>query len=118
MQNVLELTKKEFESSSTKTPEYLAWHKTFKKEFTAFLKQKGATKIEISKSNHFDISGFFKIGMQIFWFRIEDLRWNKEDMLIRTATNFNDYTGGYNRYISLDNYEIFLTQFNEIIFSL
>jgi hypothetical protein len=59
--------------------------------------------IDISKPNHFDVSGFFKLNSgQIYWFRLEDLRWSKDNILIRTAKDFKDYTGGSNGFITLD----------------
>ena len=102
MIKALQATQKHFESSTGKTPEYLAWHRLFKKEFTQFLTNLGCPKIEIGKPIHFDMSGFFQMNSgQIWYFRIEDVRWSKETMLIRTATSFTDYTGGYNQSVSL-----------------
>lgn len=102
MKKALLATKQHFESSSSRTPEYLAWHRLFKKEFTLLLKNLGAVKIEIGKPNHFDMSGFFQMGTgQIWYFSISDIRWSKDSMLIRTATSFKDYTGGNNQFIAL-----------------
>ena len=104
MKAALAATRQEFESSSSRTPEYLAWHRLFKREFTKFLSSKGMTGIEIGNPNHFDLSGFFKDGAkdQIWYFRIEDIRWSKQSMLIRTAQHYKDFTGGPNQYIPLD----------------
>ena len=100
-EKVIYLLNCEFESSSCRTPQYLKAHRTFKREFTKLLKP--ITKeILISKPNHFDISGFFKLNDDIiYYFSIGDLRWNKT-FLIRIAKNFKDYTGGSNNYLSLD----------------
>jgi hypothetical protein len=105
MKKTLSLLKQEFESSCGKTPEYLAFHRTFKREFTALLKSLGAEKIEISKPNHFDASGFFTHEDEIWWFRLEDLRWSKSELLIRIADNYKDYTGGRNQYLKFNNFE-------------
>lgn len=102
MKRAIATTKTEFESSTGRTPEYLAWHRVFKREFTAFLISKGATAIAIGNPNHFDMSGFFTMGTQAWYFRIEDLRWSKSDMLIRTAKSYRDYTGGRNESLPLD----------------
>jgi len=92
----------EFESSSGRTPQYLEFHRVFKRELTAILKPH-TKKIEISKPNHFDVDGFFQLNDgRIFWFCIGDLRWDKDNMLIRTAKNFKDYTGGSNGFVNLD----------------
>jgi hypothetical protein len=66
------------------------------------LTEHGALDIAIGKPNHFDMSGFFQMDNgQMWWFRIEDLRWSKNNMLVRTAQSFKDYTGGRNQYVSL-----------------
>ena len=95
----------EFESSSVRTQQYLEFHRTFKKEFTELLKPY-CSEIEISKPNHFDVSGFFKTNKgKIYYFSISDLRWDKKEVLIRTATDFNDYVGGSNNFISFEKLE-------------
>jgi len=112
MKKALEATQKQFESDSGRTPEYLAWHKLFRREFTAFLKEMGATTIQIGKPNHFDMSGFFQmVTGQMWYFRIEDIRWSKDTMLIRTAKGVHDFIGGPNQYISLSDENKFKTRF-------
>ena len=103
MKQTMNLLNEEFESSSSRTPQYLEFHKTFKREFKKLLEP--YTKIvEVSKPNHFDVSGFFKLKSgKIYYFSISDLRWSKNDMLIRTAKDFKDYTGGSNGFINLDD---------------
>ena len=92
----------DFESSSARTPQYLEFHRIFKKEFTAILKPY-TEEILIHKPNHFDISGFFKLkDGEIYYFSIGDLRWDKGVMLIRTAENYKDYTGGSNNFIAVN----------------
>ena len=92
----------EFESSCGRTEQYLEFHGVFKKEFKELLKSY-IKEIDISKPNHFDVSGFFKLNNdEIYWFCIGDLRWNKNSLLIRMAKDFKDYTGGINNYIKLD----------------
>ncbi len=98
---VIYLLNCEFESSSQRTPQYLKAHRTFKREFTKILKPL-CKEIEISKPNHFDITGFFKLNdNRIYYFSIGDLRSDKV-FLIRIAKDFKDYTGGSNNFLSLD----------------
>lgn len=102
MEKALSLLQQEFESSSTRTPQYLAYHKLFKREFTKLLVKIGCSEIRVSKPNHFDITGFFLYEGQWWYFSLGDLRWGKDQMLIRTATHSRDFTGGLNQYIPMD----------------
>lgn len=110
MKKTLSLLKQKFESSCGKTPQYLEFHRTFKREFTALLKSYGAEKIEVSKPNHFDASGFFTHADEIYYFSLSDLRWSKSNLLVRTAKHYKDYTGGVNQYVTFDNFEQDLKQ--------
>ena len=102
MKNAIALTNEYFESSCYETPQYKTWYRTFKREFSKFLTDNGATNIQIGKPNHFDMSGFFtNHAGQIFYFSISDLRWSKDTMLVRTAKDYKDYTGGTNQFVSL-----------------
>ena len=115
MKKSFELIKQEFESSSMKTPQYLAFHRTFKREFTKLLQSLGAENVEVKKANHFDVFGFFTIANQIWYFSIGDLRWDKNTMLIRTAKNYVDYTGGSNQTVSLKDEKTFTTDLKYIV---
>ena len=101
----------DFESSSQRTPQYLEFHRIFKREFKELLKPH-IKRIEISKPNHFDVSGFFELNNgKIYYFSIGDLRWDKI-FLIRTAKDFKDYTGGSNNFLGLEEgFENKLIQF-------
>ncbi len=104
MNKSLALLAQEFESDSRRTPQYLEFHRTFKREFSKALTSMGCSKVEIGKPNHFDVSGFFTgPNEQIWWFRLEDLRWNKDTILIRTAKHYKDYTGGPNQWVRTTN---------------
>lgn len=95
----------EFESSCCRTSQYLEFHRVFKREFTALLRPY-CNRIEISKPNHFDFSGFFETKSgRIYWFSLEDLRWSKDHLLIRTAGDFKDYMGGSNEFINMRTLE-------------
>lgn len=104
MKETLKLIAQEFESSSSRTPQYLQFHRTFKKEFTKALSTIGCTNVEIGKPNHFDLSGFFTApNNQIWYFSLSDLRWSKDSLLIRTASHYKDWSGGGNNYISINS---------------
>ncbi|MAF50768.1 MAG: hypothetical protein CMH64_01625 [Nanoarchaeota archaeon] len=103
MEKSLKLLGNEFISSCETTPQYSEFHRTFKREFSQLLKPY-TNDILIHDKNHFDISGFFKLlDNQIYYFSIGDLRHDKDQMLIRTAEHFKDYSGGSNCFINLDN---------------
>ena len=115
MKKTLELYKKEFESNSGLTPQLKNFSMTFKREFKALLKELGAVEININKG-HFHLSGFFKLkDERIYYFSLSDVRSFKGSMLIRTATDFKDYTGGSNNDINFnedieENLKTFLSQ--------
>ena len=116
MKKAIEATQKTFESSSSKTPEYIDWHRLFKREFRSFLDGIGAEEVFVSRPNHFDMSGFFKKDGQCWYFRIEDLRWAKQNMLVRTAESYEDYTGGVNQYVPLNKgADVFAASFAKIV---
>ena len=101
MKKSMKLIAEDFESSAYRTPQYLTFHRTFKREFTALLKPY-ISRIEFITPNHFDVAGFFEMNDgKIWYFSISDLRWSKGAMLIRTAKDFKDYTGGQNRYVNI-----------------
>ena len=115
MKNALKKTSETFESSSGRTPQYLEWFRLFKREFTKFLTTEGLINIEISKPNHFDMHGFFTDQRGQAWnFSVSDLRWSKENMLVRTATSYKDFTGGRNQSVSLASLEAFNREFQAL----
>lgn len=103
MNKTLSLLKRGFESSSSKTPEFTAFTRTFKSEFKKVLKELNCTELECI-NGHFDISGFFNSANgQLWYFNIGDVRWGQRNsLLIRTAQHRKDYTGGPNMYAGLE----------------
>ena len=109
MKKTLMLLKQGFESSCTKTPEFVAFCRVFKSEFSKVLKELGCTDT-IFSYGHFDISGFFKNKKgNTYYFSLSDVRWmmampftSKFNILYRTAKDYKDYTGGRNRFIDVD----------------
>jgi hypothetical protein len=114
MKTAIELTRRNFQTSCSKTPEYIAWHQSFRRAFIKFLQSKGVTRIDIGSPNHFDMSGFFTLGNQAWYFRIEDIRWSKNTMLVRTAKHYKDYTGGMNNFVSLADESSFIRDFENV----
>jgi hypothetical protein len=111
LEKSIKLINEKFESSSNKTPQYLKAHKTFKNEFKKMMNPI-CNNIEISKPNHFDITGFFELkNNKIYYFSIGDLRWSGEIMLFRTAKDFKDYSGGINQYYPISQ----LNEFDKFI---
>ena len=92
---------KGFESSSQTTQEFLNFVRTFRSEFTKELKSIGATDIQIGKG-HFYVSGFFTIDGQAWYFSLSDVRQMEYELLYRTAKNYKDYTGGQNRFATIE----------------
>lgn len=95
-----------FQTSSSRTPEYLAWHRDFRSALKKILPD-GAELI-LSKPNHFDATGFVKRADRFVYFSVSDIRfWQDEwsnHVLIRTAKHDKDWTGGANNYTTLDNF--------------
>lgn len=118
MKQAIEQTQQYFESATQQTPQYKAWHRQFKRALTAFLVSIGCTGVEVRKPNHFDMSGFFTDSNgQAWYFRISDVRWSKESMLIRTATNYADFSGagGHNQYVNLKSSRKFEEEMKQLV---
>ena len=100
-----------FESSSGKTPEFLSFVRTFKKEFLLELQSIGATNVQFSRG-HFYVSGFFTLDNKMFYFNLGDVRgmdysmkFNPDScmsmLMYREVQSYKDYTGGLNRYVRI-----------------
>ena len=105
-----------YESSSSRTNQYLTFCRVFKRQFKKLLNETfDIEKIEISPANHFDQTGFFELkNGRTYYFSIGDLRWNK-CFMIRTAINFEDYTGGINQNCSVEDFESFISDLKNIV---
>jgi hypothetical protein len=98
----MSLLKEEFESSSVETPQFRKFYFAFKADLSRILKEH-IDKIEYHKG-HFDIYGFFTLkDGRIFYFSVGDVRHWKQDMLVRTAKGYKDWTGGPNGSVTLDD---------------
>jgi hypothetical protein len=113
MKKSIAMLKRGFESSSGLTPEFAQFFRTFKSEFTKELQTIGASNIVFSRG-HFYVSGFFTdVSGQAWYFSLSDVRGmdytlrNNPDscmakLLYRTAKNYKDFTGGHNRYRTIE----------------
>jgi hypothetical protein len=95
-----------FESSSGKTPEFIAFARAFRAYVTKKARLNNLQVINLS-TGHFYLSGFFfnpRSGKYAY-FSTSDVRhfldswW--DDVLIRTAQHDKDYTGGSNQSVTL-----------------
>lgn len=115
MEKTLKSLKQTFESSAFFTPQFKKWYLLFRREFTKYLKGLGATNIVFNRM-HFGVFGFFTMpNKQIWYFNIGDVRWNKNEMLIRTAKNYKDYSGGSNQSARVDTFSNFKSDMERII---
>ena len=97
------------ESSSVKTPEFKELARAFKSVLAKELQSVGAT-LEAYSVNHFDMSGFFKKGEQLYYFSFGDVRGmefvlrrgDKVRMMYRTAKHLKDWTGGSNQWVNVE----------------
>lgn len=97
----------EFESSSGTTKEFLEFAKDFKKYIKTNLPE-GAELVSFSKG-HFEVYGFIKREDKYVYFSISDIRHFSDgwynDILIRTANDEKDYTGGSNSQTTLKDFK-------------
>ena len=95
----------EFESSSTKTPQFTAFASAYKAHIKKALPPH--LTIEAWNVGHFEMSGFIKNTQtgKLCYISTSDVRYNSNawynNILIRTAEHAKDYTGGSNNYTTL-----------------
>lgn len=73
-----------------------------KNRLSKILKEKGCTKIEMNYGFYY-FSGFFTAPSgQVYYFSCSDIRhWGYERLLIRTAKDYKDFSGGSNQYVDI-----------------
>lgn len=102
MKKILLLLALGFISDSGKTPEFLSFAKEFKKAIEQELQSVGAILTHYN-IGHFFISGFFRKDGNCFYFNLSDVRDGAHTkMYYRTAKDEKDYTGGQNRWITIE----------------
>lgn len=73
----------------------------FKNRFNKEILKVGGTNHE-QHTGHYYLSGFFDVNNQSYYYSISDVRhFRVDNILIRTAQNHKDFTGGSNHYIPL-----------------
>ena len=96
-----------FESSPTRTPDFNA----FARQFTTVLRRTVSPQFSVPAVSigHFILSGFLRhrdSGAFVFW-SVSDVRFLRDawyrKIMIRTATDPHDHTGGPNHYTTLSD---------------
>lgn len=97
-----------FESSCYKTPEFMAFARMFRSHIQKQAKDNGLEVTNFS-TGHFYCSGFFRNETtgKFAYFSISDVRhfpdsWI-DDVLLRTAEDDQDYTGGRNLFVHINS---------------
>lgn len=98
---LISIINRHYESSSWVTGQY----KNAKAEFIKTLKKYfGKENVIVRSCPHFEFTGFIKYYDKYVYFSTGDLRFRVcNSMLVRTAKNDTDWTGGHNYQISYDN---------------
>lgn len=101
-------------SGSDLSSGFKAFFRKEKKRISAILTQKGCTDIEMWFGFYY-FSGFFTSPTgQVYYLSCSDVRhFGYKTLLIRTAENYNDYSGGMNQYVDITTDEA-LTNFRLI----
>lgn len=106
MEALVKLTSKGLQSSSGLTQE---WKTTYTKTSGLLKKlftKMGCANIKLTRG-HFYLSGFLTApNGEIFYINLSSFdMFGIENMLIRTAKDYKDFTGGSNNYVSINNIE-------------
>lgn len=101
MKETVRLLQQDFESGTRETEQFKHFALTFRRELVKTLKDNFGIKEFTFSRGHFYCSGFFKTeDDKVYYFSQSDVRhFPKADLLIRTAKDFKDYTGGCNNYL-------------------
>ena len=97
----------EFESSAGETEEFAAFVRDLKKHIKSQLPE--GSNLSVFSKGHFEVHGFIERDSKYVYFSISDVRYFSDgwydDVLIRTAEDVKDYTGGSNGYTSLKDFK-------------
>ena len=96
-----------FSTGTTTGKDFLEFAKIFRKELKKEIQKKNLKLLNYS-SGHYILSGFVKNTLtgKFAYFSIPDVRhWRNwaEDILVRTAKNEEDYTGGSNNFVKVED---------------
>lgn len=99
----------EFSSGCYTGEDYKQFQTKYVNYLRSLCKQNGWELVNVGR-NHYEFTAFIKRDSRYVYFSISDVRyWQNEwykHILIRTANNEKDYTGGYNNYTSLPSLQI------------
>lgn len=85
----------------TTSKDFKSFARVFKNELAKELKEFNVTNHE-QNTGHYYVSGFFKKENQWWYYSINDVRYfNYISLLIRTAKDNRDFTGGANHYLEI-----------------
>lgn len=90
-------------SGSDLSPQFKSWVRKEFKRITTELIKLGCTDIQFNYGFYY-FSGFFTAPSgQVYYMSCSDVRYfTYKDLLIRTAKDYSDFTGGSNNYINKD----------------
>ena len=96
----------EFEPSENRTAsDYANFARNIRSEINAQIKGSGYV-LKVFIRGYYEISGFIRGDDERYvYFRIGDIRYDKKwynNVLVRETKNVNDYTGGQNMFVKLD----------------
>ena len=100
----VQFAKRGYDSSSGLTDEWKEGYRKMHNGLKTIITELGGVNFESSRG-HFGISGFFTYEEQVWYFSISDVRWFDGRMLIRTAKDYKDFSGGSNEYVNVRNKE-------------
>ena len=103
MKKVLELIESGFETTQTESGIDKMKLQRVARLLNNMLRKKGATSSKL-KVNHVDISGFVQFGDKFIYVSLSNIGWSLcHTVLVRTAKDNKDYSGGANNWIRLDD---------------
>jgi len=94
-------------SGSDLSQEFKSFFRKEKNRLTKILTEKGCTNIDLSYGFYY-FSGFFTAPSgQVYYISCSDVRhFEYEELLIRTAKDYKDFTGGTNQYCGISKNEL------------
>ena len=94
-------------SGSDLSPEFKEFFRKEKRRLTEIFKSKGCFNIEMNYGFYY-FSGFFTSPTgQTYYFSCSDVRhWGYDKLLIRTAKDYKDFTGGMNQYSGIERNDL------------
>ena len=82
--------------------EFKSFARKFKNRFGKEVAKVGGINLQ-QNVGHYFISGFFTVGEQPYYYSLSDVRYFPDDkLLIRTAKDYRDFTGGTNHFLPLE----------------